>query len=291
MRDLFNRHKDGSGGLCGQNLAQALRDADAPIIPTTDQEIADTIKQFDANSNATLDFGEFQQAVTEPDELQAWFIEKQLPSAADALRPLVGRCSDQLKALSQLPTADIECAAAATSLFFPGILKELHQELQGAFAIQSQIEADMKAGASKFNDSFKLACGSISDFHLGLTGRVGMPHLNFKQAMRQEHCERIGCDVEFTTGNYRITTTPQREWQYVVDNVPCPQMEHHRRIIPIVELQQRGVSQDAKLREEEVIAVVLYTGPMFQIYNTILRRYPADKYVCGSFLYVFFVTV
>jgi hypothetical protein len=179
--DLFNRHKDSSGGLSGQNLAQALRDADAPIIPSSDQEIADVLKQFDINGNATLHFAEFQQAVEEPDELQAWFIEKQLPYAADALRPLVGRCGDQLKVFSQLSSAEIEHAAAATCSVIPALLEALHQDLQSAFVIQSQIDADMKADPSKFNDSFKMACGSISDFHLGLTGRVGMPHLNFKK--------------------------------------------------------------------------------------------------------------
>ena len=72
MRERFNRHKDCSGGLCSQNLVQALRDADVPIIPTSDHEIADMVKKIDANSNGTLDFGEFQAAVSEPDELQVW---------------------------------------------------------------------------------------------------------------------------------------------------------------------------------------------------------------------------
>jgi hypothetical protein len=278
LRDLFNRHKDSSGGLCGQNLVQALRDADAPIIPTSDQEIADFVKKFDVNSNGTIDFGEFQAAVSEPDELQVWFEEKQLPLAADALRVLVGRCTDQLKALSQLSAADIERATAATCSVIPIMMEELHRELQGAFAVQSQIEADMKANPNKFNDFFKMACGTIADFHKGLTGRVGMPHLNFKKAMRQEHCERAGCDVQFTTDNYKITTDPRSEWQYVVDGVACPDMGHQRRLIPIFKLLQRKVCQDAKLCEEEVIAIVLYTGPMFQVYNTILRRYPENKF-------------
>ena len=82
------------------------------------------------------------------------------------------------------------------------MLKELHQELQTAFAVHSQIEAEREANPNKFNDAkiVKMACGTIADFHKGLTGRVGMPHLNFKKAMRQEHCERAGCDVQFTTG-------------------------------------------------------------------------------------------
>jgi WD40 repeat protein len=278
LRNVFNHHKDSSGGLSGQNLIQAFFDADAPIIPTSDEEVADVIKQFDANSNGVLEFGEFQSAVNYPDELQLWLSEKQLPLATDALRSLVGRGSDQLKKMSQLSPADIDHAAAATCASIPSLLNELHQELQSAFAIQSQVEADMKADPSKFNDFYKMACGTIADFHKGLTGRVGMPHLNFKNAMRQEHCERAGCNVEFTTGNYTITTTPKLEWQYIVESVPCPDMGHERRIIPISELLQLAISETAKLCEEEVIAIILYTGPMFQIYNTILRQYPADKF-------------
>ncbi len=55
-------------------------------------------------------------------------------------------------------------------------------------------------------------------------------------------------------------------------------MGHHRRIVPVTELLQRKVCRDANLREEEVIAIVLYTGPMFQIYNTILRQHPEEKF-------------
>jgi ankyrin repeat protein len=278
LRDVFNRHKGAQDGLSGQNLVQSLQDVDAPNIPSSVQDIADVMNQFDANSNGVLEFGEFQQAVNGPDELQMWLGEKQLPIAADAIRPLVGRGSDQLKTFSQLSAADIDHAAAATCAIIPSMLKELHQELQAAFAVQSRIEADMKADPSKFNDFYKMACGTIADFHKGLTGRVGMPHLDFKNAMRQEHCERAGCDVQFTTGNYKITTTPRQEWQYIVGNVPCPDMGHKRCLVPISELLQLDSCKTANLCEEEVIAIVLYTGPMFQIYNTILRRYPAEKF-------------
>jgi hypothetical protein len=256
LRDVFNRYKDASGRLCARNLVQALRDVDAPIIPTPDQDIADVIKQFDSSSNQSLEFADFQQASNEPDELQAWFLEQRLPFLADSLRPLVGRCSEQLKALSQLSPSDIQHAAAAACSIIPCMMEELHQELLDAFDIQSRIDDIMKADPSKFNDFFKMACGTVADFHKGLTGRVGMPHLNFKNAMRQEHCERAGCDAEFTTGNYKITTTPKSEWQYVVDGLMCPDMQHNRRLISSSELLQRKVSRDANLCEEEVIAVV-----------------------------------
>jgi WD40 repeat protein len=278
LRDLFMRHKDTSGGISFQNLGQGMRDADAPIIPSSDQELAGIVKQFDANLNGFLEFGEFQQAVNEPDELQVWFNEKQLPLAADALRPLIGRCSDQLKELSRLSPADIDHAAVAICSIIPGMLKELHQELQSAFAIQSEIEADMKAFPSKFGSVFTMSFGTVSDFHKGLTGRVGMPNIDFKNAMRQEHCEKTGCDVECTSGNYKIIYCPKREWSYVVDRMPCPDMGHNRRLAPISELLRLKLSQDAKLREEEIIAIVLYTGPMFEVYNCILRQYPKERF-------------
>jgi len=108
------------------------------------------------------------------------------------------------------------------------------------------------------------------DFHSGLTGRVGMPHLKFKDAMRQEHCEKAGCNTSFTTGNYKITTTPKQEWLYIAGDetgqlLPCPDMGHGRRIVRISELMQLKLAIDAKLTEVEMLAVVLYTGPMFQV--------------------------
>ena len=115
-----------------------------------------------------------------------------------------------------------------------------------------------------------MACGGIDDFHSGLTGRVGMPHLKFKDAMRQEHCEKAGCNTSFTTGNYKITTTPNQEWLYIAGDetgqqVACPDMDHSRRILLISELMKLQLAIDAKLTEVEMLAIVLYTGPMFQV--------------------------
>jgi hypothetical protein len=202
-------------------LAEALRDANAPIVPDSDQALADIIIEFDVNGNGNLGFGEFRQAANAPDELQLWFNENHIPSAANALRPLVGRGSDQLKQFGQLSSDALQHSAAAIASAIPMILQGLHQKMQQSFAVQLSIESEMKADPSEFNDFFKMACGSVADFHTDLTGRVGMPHLNFKNAMRQEHCERAGCDVAFTTGNYKITTAPATEWRCVVDNAAC----------------------------------------------------------------------
>jgi hypothetical protein len=94
--------------------------------------------------------------------------------------------------------------------------------------------------------------------------RPGAPHVDFLKAMRAEHCTKAGSAAPFTTLNYRVTTTPEREWAYVVDRDPCPRedMDHGRRIPDIDELRKLHVARDARLSRFEIIAVVLYTGPM-----------------------------
>ena len=82
--------------------------------------------------------------------------------------------------------------------------------------------------------------------------------------MEAEHCSKQGCGEAFTTSNYHITTTPAAEWSYVVQRVPCPSsdMNHGRRIPDLDELAQLPLCVEAELSRPEIIAVVLYTGPM-----------------------------
>jgi hypothetical protein len=95
-------------------------------------------------------------------------------------------------------------------------------------------------------------------------GHAGAPHVEFLKAMRAEHCTKAGSATPFTSLNYCVTTTPALEWAYVVDRAPCPleDMGHDRRIPDVDELRQLQVAKDARLRRFEILAVVLYTGPM-----------------------------
>ena len=83
--------------------------------------------------------------------------------------------------------------------------------------------------------------------------------------MKAEHCSKTCSNDEFETLNYAIKSTPYREWCLVVDKeqvLPEPDMRHGRRIPDIDELMALDVTKRAKLSRFEVIAVVLYTGPM-----------------------------
>jgi hypothetical protein len=122
-------------------------------------------------------------------------------------------------------------------------------------------------------DTFVMPLGHLEDFHKGLSSRFGFPHLEFEKTMEAEHCSMAGCDMSFTTRNYGIITTVRAEWGVVVPG-EAPPAEHilHGRVIASVEEKlQSSEARKAGLRREEVIAVMLYTGPMYMLYNSLLR--------------------
>ena len=127
--------------------------------------------------------------------------------------------------------------------------------------------------------------GDIKHFQAGLLDRIGMPHLEYAQAMQMEHCSETGSDMFFTTRNYGIVTCARDEWNIVVNGAPPPSGHVlHGRILRDMHAMQQLYDigkQKAGLRPEEVRAVVLYTGPMYVIYNAILTRYPDARFNGG----------
>ena len=121
----------------------------------------------------------------------------------------------------------------------------------------------------------------MQDFHKGLPSRIGFPHLEFEKTMEAEHTSMAGCDMRFTTRNYGITTTAKAEWGVVVrGQAPPPEHMLHGRVTVSVEEKLRWSNEqfakkglEVRLRREEVIAVILYTGPMYMIYNCVLARW------------------
>ena len=103
--------------------------------------------------------------------------------------------------------------------------------------------------------------------------------------MHSEHMTRGGSDFVFVSGNYKLQTKACDEWLYVVGDEngrrlmpPASVMEHGRVIHPIDELLLKPLAKAAKLTREEMIAIVMYTGPCFVLYNAVLRQFPADIY-------------
>ena len=107
---------------------------------------------------------------------------------------------------------------------------------------------------------------------------AGIPYLQFRSAMEAEHCRRGGCDYEFTSLNHGLTTTPRREWELVVGSrsPSGAELGGGRRVPDIGALLELPRSKEARLAYEEVAALALYSGPMYVVYNAILRRFPEE---------------
>jgi hypothetical protein len=81
--------------------------------------------------------------------------------------------------------------------------------------------------------------------------------------MEAEHCRRAGSQVYFVTGNYNIRTCPANEWAITVcGDFTHADMRHERRLEKIEESMKTEIVLTSGLIRCEVIAVVLYTGPM-----------------------------
>ena len=79
--------------------------------------------------------------------------------------------------------------------------------------------------------------------------------------MEKEHKSK----TKFTAPNYKIETCPSDEWRIVnnVDKSYEKKYEGHQRRIPDYKLLLRSEkAKKANLTEVEIIAIILYTGPM-----------------------------
>ncbi len=96
---------------------------------------------------------------------------------------------------------------------------------------------------------------------------AGVPNIErIDDAMESEHTMKPGFNKKFTTANYRITTTPHKEWEYVLTKSHIgteSELRHGRKIPDIAQLLKTDETvKRSGLMRGEVIAVVLFTGPM-----------------------------
>ena len=95
----------------------------------------------------------------------------------------------------------------------------------------------------------------------------GYPHPQIEKGVVDEHCEEdLGCDVEFTTSNYGITTTPKREYEIARNIQECPEEDRKdkkkktdkiiRHVKNIDKLAALPIAVDAQLIFFEVLAIV-----------------------------------
>jgi hypothetical protein len=71
---------------------------------------------------------------------------------------------------------DSAALSLVSALFQEGLEKLLHQaqaKLRESMAVLDRRAQEAEAGAASKFSTFKMSCGSIADFHMGLGARVG----------------------------------------------------------------------------------------------------------------------
>jgi hypothetical protein len=156
--------------------------------------------------------------------------------------------------------------------------------------------SEVSALHSKFTQdpNFKGVRGKFAAdelFATGIDGIVGPLDVQYIRAMYNEHCLNAEASKQFTAWNagHEIKTTPEREWLFVVGRDGLDKSSWTfdvERAEPVVEegmmVEGRNAEKLAALlrspeveRSEvtvaEVVALRLYTGPMYVKYNAVLR--------------------
>jgi hypothetical protein len=195
--------------------------------------------------------------------------------------------ADKLAHVRGLELADVEQIVAAASRALVEKLMGGIQKLKDVHKERMQASKEMLQGNSKFSGDgsggqITMVYGNLDEFVEGLETKIGLPNPRVFEGMEQEHMERADSRDEFTAWNYGLTTTPHVEWEYVVfpdpNTIYCGEAtaenSHGRTRQTVAELMAKDKIVAAQLSREELIALRLYTGPMFVKYNCILRGFP-----------------
>ncbi|KAJ1490725.1 hypothetical protein T484DRAFT_3297682 [Baffinella frigidus] len=103
--------------------------------------------------------------------------------------------------------------------------------------------------------------GKMADFNAGLLAKIGLPDHRLWEAMEREHCTRPDSKDPFESKNYVLKTTPEAEWIAVTnEEVGKAVSGGLRRVKSIADLRKHSRAEEAGLLDQEILALVLYTG-------------------------------
>jgi hypothetical protein len=108
--------------------------------------------------------------------------------------------------------------------------------------------------------------------------------VKFLETMEKEHKSKS----RFTAPNYKIETCPSDEWRIVLNvdkNYERKYEGHQRRIPDYKQILTTDKAKAAGLTDVEVIAIILYTGPMVREINLAWKKFH------GSLMFIFVIPV
>lgn len=236
------------------------------------QEMETRFATMDLDKDNNISIEEFLIAAKASSHLE--LVLQQLPIIRALANVLAtGDAANPLENYEQMSDSDVD--KVVENKFVPmlkAIIKRNLDDLRKGRG-PAQFLGD-KFASDKFD--FPLKGGSLKDFKSDITIRLGEPHRNLEEGMRLEHLESQDSDMEFTTGNYAITSNPSKEYLLAVngaDDVDLDQAEYkgrgsQRRIHPLAWYGDchhpldttPEIVRKAKLTRVEILAIVMFTG-------------------------------
>ena len=311
VRDVFNEIDSDHDGII------SLEELQASVNRYTNQgrplqlAMASALRQLiqhHASTPTVIGLDTFREAVKDLPRVRA---ERVLFAKTLGLHELLagqlpkGTFFDGLDGLKRLGEQEVavfarEAASLLTAemetLIFEGVRRLQGDPVDFVNALEQNSKFSMEPGAIK--GSF----AKLADFYDGPEKIIGTPNPKAEEGIQREHCERKNADTELTTQNYKLTTSPKKEYYFVVDparyrpeEYPHTPKErdqwssagkavwrgkHGRDIIELRRFTQHDTAKRAGLKDAEVISLRLYTGPMYIWYNAVLRGFPED--LCES---------
>jgi hypothetical protein len=213
----------------------------------------------------------------------------------------LGNFVDQLNGIKTMVEDELSAAMQRFIAEIPAVVSAGLKKLKGRATPQfgSEVQEHI-INSSKFtlDGAFVGKFATLDDFYKGPEELIGTPNPKIMEGMQTEHCLRGNSQREFTTGNYNVTTTPAMEWEFVVepkDGVAYPHTPKDKTLWPkerkwkgengretkdLAVFMAKKKVRLAGLSKGEVIALRLYTGPMFVLYNAVLRGFPERDVEC-----------
>jgi hypothetical protein len=230
-----------------------------------EEELNELFGRIDINDDGEIDFDEFRFMVQSNTQLE--MLMRSLP----VHRVLANQFGGSIERYSQMSDSEMDDMVLKSVPLLSGILKQHARSLREAEAAQAAVAEQTSTAAGKF--AFTLHGGDLDDYHGGVSERVGEPHADPAEGMEKEHTSSGDADVLFSSSNYGVTTCPRREWMIVTTGGVGLRDGDARVLRPLEYYDELERVKDAGLTRPQIIAIILYTGPMFQIYNGVLRRF------------------
>jgi hypothetical protein len=295
LKQVFDAHAV-DGKLSKDGLRAAMGSLNVSL-DTKTEDVEAAFITMDANDDGWIDLEEFKAAALAPSTVESWAkTVAWWQPIADCMSVRSG--IESLRAVARMTAEEVACVSDVVQDEICRMLGEQVAALRASFEEMDRRAAGAGGLASSKFQTFKASAGGTEEYYHGLTGRVGerkalircqfagsssgltvlcvagYPHTKFKEAMEAEHCSKAGFDFEFTSGNYKITTTPRREWRIIVYRDACSEkdQEHGRVVQEVAACLQSEAARLAGLIEAEVIAVIEYTGPLVRrwVYENII---------------------